>query len=54
MIACNILHLTILGFAGALEKILRADPANVLVVTEHVPGARLFTSLTPPTLSVVR
>jgi SAM-dependent methyltransferase len=38
VIACNTLHLTSMGFTGALEKILRADPANVLVVTEHVPG----------------
>ena len=27
-----------MGFDGALEKVFAADPDNVLVVTEHVPG----------------
>jgi SAM-dependent methyltransferase len=38
IISCNTLHLTTLGFNTALQKIFDADPANVLVVTEHVPG----------------
>ena len=38
ILSCNTLHLTSAGFDGALEKIFAADPANVLVVTEHVPG----------------
>jgi SAM-dependent methyltransferase len=38
VIACNTLHLTGMGFAGALEKIFAADPACVLIATEHVPG----------------
>ena len=39
VLACNTLHLTSMGFDGALEKVFAADPDNVLVVTEHVPGA---------------
>ena len=27
-----------MGFDGALEKVFAADPDNVLVVTEHIPG----------------
>ena len=38
ILSCNTLHLTTMGFSGALEKIFAADPDNVLVVTEHVPG----------------
>ena len=38
ILSCNTLHLTTMGFNGALEKIFAADPDNVLVVTEHVPG----------------
>jgi len=38
IISCNTLHLTTLGFNGALQKIFDANPANVLVATEHVPG----------------
>ncbi len=39
VLACNTLHLTSMGFDGALEKVFAAGPDNVLVVTEHVPGA---------------
>jgi len=38
IISCNTLHLTTLGFSAALQKIFDANPANVLVATEHVPG----------------
>ena len=38
VISCNTLHLTALGFNRALQKIFDANPANVLVATEHVPG----------------
>lgn len=34
ILACNSLHLTTLGFAGALEKIFQAGPAQVCVVSE--------------------
>lgn len=38
ILACNSLHLPEIGFAASLDKAMRADPANLFVVTEHVPG----------------
>ena len=37
IVACNSLHLPSIGFDGALEKAFGADPAHVLLITEHVP-----------------
>ncbi len=36
VIACNSLHLAGMGFTTSLEKVFRADPVNVFIVTEHV------------------
>jgi hypothetical protein len=38
IIACNSLHLTRTGFDASLDRMFRAGPAHVLVVTERFPG----------------
>jgi len=38
IMACNSLHLPEIGFAASLDKAMRADPAYLFVVTEHVPS----------------
>ena len=42
IVACNSLHLTTLGFDAALDKIFRASPKRVFVVTETAPGYDLL------------
>jgi len=39
ILSCNTLHLTGIGFEGGLQKVFAADPAHVLIATEHVPGS---------------
>lgn len=41
IVACNSLHLTSLGFDAALEKVFRANPRRIFVVTETAPGIDL-------------
>lgn len=38
IVACNSLHLTTLGFHAALDKVFRARPKRVFVVTETEPS----------------
>ena len=44
IVACNSLHLTTLGFDTALEKIFRASPKRIFVVSETYPGLDLPTT----------
>jgi len=37
ILACNTLHLTLIGFEEALEKVFRARPENVFLISEVGP-----------------
>jgi ubiquinone/menaquinone biosynthesis C-methylase UbiE len=50
IIACNSLHLPDMGFSASLEKVFRADPRNIFVVTEHIPEAMIRFSYASHTL----
>ncbi len=54
IIACNTLQVTSMGFNSALEKIFAVDPANVLIVTEHVPGTTIRFAYPSHTLAYAR
>jgi len=50
----NTLHLTSIGFEGAMEKIFEADPDNALVITEHIPGTMIRFAYPSHTLACAR
>ena len=41
IMACNSLHLPETGFQEAFDKVFRADPAHVFLVTEHIPQSMI-------------